>query len=376
VNSSHILIKDNSISDYISQLGAICFRLLSGVALHTSILNNKIYSCANGVEITNQGLFGWTGKFRDILIAENEIHNNDSCGILIYNSFWNGQNTFDSIRVTTNRIYTNGYDGIRLYCIPNYPGYLNIFSHVGIDNNYISSNGGDGLSLSFLGIAGLVTAAFNNFTFLNDSIFNNGGLGINIMNVGDTTLPATPVFPSPTLAGISQGIDSFEIQGTIHSPPNEIFRIDYFYNSACDPSVYGEGEAWIGADTIITDSGGFGIIQFKQTGVAADFYTATATSLASGNTSVFSNCADIYTGVEVLDSQNKFILFPNPFRDKIYFSFDGNYSVRLIDLSGRCILEKHGINELNVDFLPRGIYFCELMDEKGHLITSEKIVKE
>ena len=38
------------------------------------------------------------------------------------------------------------------------------------------------------------------------------------------------------------------IQGTLNSNPNTTFTLDFYYSSEADPSGYGEGEFYLGAD--------------------------------------------------------------------------------------------------------------------------------
>ena len=93
----------------------------------------------------------------------------------------------------------------------------------------------------------------------------------------------------PVLIGAVQG-SSTEIVGTLNSLPNATYTLDFYDNSASDPSGFGQGEVYLGFATVTTD--GSGNVRFDVTvsGASAngDIITATATD-ASGNTSEFSH---------------------------------------------------------------------------------------
>jgi len=83
------------------------------------------------------------------------------------------------------------------------------------------------------------------------------------------------------------------IGGTLNSRPYGTYRLEFFANSACDPSGYGQGERYLGAKTVFADA--FGNVTFTAhvplaPSSATPIVTATATD-ASGNTSEFSHCS-------------------------------------------------------------------------------------
>ena len=88
------------------------------------------------------------------------------------------------------------------------------------------------------------------------------------------------------------------IQGTLNSTPNTTFTLQFFSNSDCDDSGFGEGQQLIATRTIQTDAGGNAIISFSFPGQFSLPVTMTATD-PSGNTSEFSKCAPDLSGFDL-----------------------------------------------------------------------------
>ena len=115
-------------------------------------------------------------------------------------------------------------------------------------NNTISGNTGDGVNVSG-------TAAI-----YGNNIHNNGGLGINLSFTGDTANGVTANdggdgdngpndllnFPLINEIG-ADGTSSISYDITLDVPANTPgYRIDFFKNSAADPTGHGEGEIYLG----------------------------------------------------------------------------------------------------------------------------------
>jgi hypothetical protein len=92
----------------------------------------------------------------------------------------------------------------------------------------------------------------------------------------------------PVLTAVSSGSSSTSISGSLNSAANTQYTIDFYANSAPDPSGYGQGQYYLGHTTVTTDANGN--VTFSAnlpTGNLADqWITATATD-PSGNTSEF-----------------------------------------------------------------------------------------
>lgn len=98
--------------------------------------------------------------------------------------------------------------------------------------------------------------------------------------------------PAPTLDAATTDGGWFSIDGTLVAAPDSDYRIELFANDACDPSGFGEGQQPLGTTLVTTDATGaatFSELVPVATGVGNEI-TATATHLASGNSSEFSQC--------------------------------------------------------------------------------------
>ncbi|MDH3602705.1 MAG: thrombospondin type 3 repeat-containing protein, partial [Candidatus Tectomicrobia bacterium] len=80
-----------------------------------------------------------------------------------------------------------------------------------------------------------------------------------------------------------------QITGTLNSTPNTEFRLEFFANSQCDPSGFGEGETFLGFTNIQTDGSGNAGFTANLPVPEGQVVTATATD-PDGNTSEFSAC--------------------------------------------------------------------------------------
>jgi hypothetical protein len=156
--------------------------------------------------------------------------------------------------------------------------------------NTIAFNGGNGIAISLEGGTGNA--------ILRNSIFSNAGLGIDLGADGvtpndpgddDTGPNNLQNFPALHVATTSPG--GTAIRGDLHSTANTTFRLEFFANSVCDPSGFGEGETFLGATTVTTNPGGVApfLATFPTAVPEGQFVTATATD-PSGNTSEFSAC--------------------------------------------------------------------------------------
>ena len=152
--------------------------------------------------------------------------------------------------------------------------------------NKIAYNGGPGISLS--NGSGIVIRG--------NSIFSNNGLGIDLGATGVTANDSidADVGPNtlqnfPVVTTVMSTSNSTTIQGSLNSLPNTTFNIDFYSNSAVDPSGNGEGAQFIGTTSVNTNVNGDATINATfPVGLATGrVITATATD-PNGNTSEFS----------------------------------------------------------------------------------------
>jgi hypothetical protein len=177
----------------------------------------------------------------------------------------------------------------------------------GASNNTIGgTSAGAGNTIAFNVLAGVSVEAGTGDSILTNGIYSNGNLGIDLVAAGDPArgltpdpvAPASPIRsgpdnlqPYPILTTAVGGGSGSAIQGGLYSVPNTKFLIQFFTSQVPDPSGFGQGQTPIGSTTVTTDGSGNAKIAFiPPTSLAASVWaTATATNLATGDTSEFSN---------------------------------------------------------------------------------------
>ena len=161
--------------------------------------------------------------------------------------------------------------------------------------NVIAHNGESGIASENSIIGGAV---------LSNSIHSNAELGIDI---GDNGVSSDAVFPNarrPTLTSVTNTDAGTVITGTIPNHNSSTpYTIQFFSNTACDPSGHGEGQTFIGQTTFTPTTQNVPV-NFSHTVSPAvpggTFITAVAIRQDDGNnipgafyTSEFSNCAQL-----------------------------------------------------------------------------------
>lgn len=169
--------------------------------------------------------------------------------------------------------------------------------------NLISANAQDGVDIS-----GDSTVVGN--AVLGNSISGNGNstaphneLGIDLVGTngidgndpGDPDTGPNNLQNFPVLTSAASNAATTTIGGTLDSEASKQYRLEFFSNSACDPSGNGEGQAFLGSTNVTTDGAGnatFTALLFVPTPVG-QFVTATATENPANNTSEFSACRTV-----------------------------------------------------------------------------------
>ena len=150
--------------------------------------------------------------------------------------------------------------------------------------NRIGFNGGAGVRVQ-AGLAGPSTLN----PILGNAIFGNGGLGIDLgpegvtpnddgdADTGDNDLQNHPLLGAASRS--SHG--TLTVQGTLNSTRKTTFRIEFFANTLCDASGYGEAERYLGAIDADTDGGGNAAFEaiLAADVPAGHLVTATATDM-------------------------------------------------------------------------------------------------
>ncbi len=160
---------------------------------------------------------------------------------------------------------------------------------------------GAGNTIAYNVAAGVSVASGTGDSILSNAIFSNGHLGIDLVAPGDPPSGVTPDQP-----GIRVGpnnLQNYPIviaavggsggqgQATLNSLPLTSFLVQFFSNVIPDPSGYGQGQTLLQTQTVTTDSSGNASLVLNPAGglPANAWITATATNLATGDTSEFSN---------------------------------------------------------------------------------------
>ena len=236
----------------------------------------------------------------------NLISGNTRLGIGVFRG--SSSNTIQGNRIGTNLAGTgdlgNGEHGINFI-----KGAINNLIG-GIESgaaNIIAFNDSSGISMR--DNAGTSNAIWAN------SIFNNGLLGIDLdgdsvtlNDAGDSDTGANNLQNFPVLNSVTSG--SINITGSLNSSANSNFRIEFFSNTVCNGDQsgtgaatealkFGEGETFLGADTVTTDvTGNVNFVSILGGTIASGTHvTATATSLADSSTSEFSACIQVVNPV-------------------------------------------------------------------------------
>jgi hypothetical protein len=179
-------------------------------------------------------------------------------------------------------------------------------------NTIVGGTGaGEGNVIAFNGLNGIIIngALTTGNTYRGNSIFSNGtlaspftsSLGIDLgpagptaNDAGDADTGANNLQNFPIITSVVAGGSSTNVKGSLNSSASSSFNLDFYRNSACDPSGNGEGEHLIGSTLVTTDAQGnanFDITFAVSTG-SSELLTTTATD-QSGNTSEFSPCAAV-----------------------------------------------------------------------------------
>jgi len=97
----------------------------------------------------------------------------------------------------------------------------------------------------------------------------------------------------PVLAQAVSG-NGTGVRGTLNSRPNQSFLLQFFANPACDPSGYGEGQIYLGQQSVVTGTNCTASFVASLPGSVPAGYVITATATDSANnTSEFSACIPV-----------------------------------------------------------------------------------
>lgn len=167
--------------------------------------------------------------------------------------------------------------------------------------NIIAGNGGDGVSISG-------SSALNN-TIIGNQIFNNSGLGIDLgidgVNYNDSTDPDSGpnnLLNFPELFDSTENAGNTTVNYKLDVPAGN-YRIEFFSNSVADGSGNGEGESFIGFDSVTSNGAGEQLFNSTVSGVGYTNISMTATRVLGvnsyGPTSEFGALASPQSDIEI-----------------------------------------------------------------------------
>lgn len=154
------------------------------------------------------------------------------------------------------------------------------------------------------GDAGVAVAVGSGNRILGNSITQNGSVGIDLdpqaspgvtpNDIDDLDGGANDRQNFPVVSDAAAIAQTLQVAGTLDVPDaaeNDTYTIRIYRNTSCDASGHGEGATFLGADDVVLsgDAEGF-LAEIAATVPEGAILTATATDVALGNTSEFSEC--------------------------------------------------------------------------------------
>lgn len=247
------------------------------------------------------------------------------------------------------------------------------------EGNVIANNLGYGISV--------YNNAGNGNAFASNTFYNNAEMAIDLSadlavngndNKDSDTGGPNELQNFPDLSVAETDGSTIEILGNLNSVPNGSYKIQFYYNAACDGVGNGEGEVYIGTSTLNTNGSGdapFDVTFSKAISVGA-VVTAIATD-ANNNSSEFSACVQVdqATSVDKLII-NSFKVYPTNVDDVFFIEGNGTYSYTVYDMDGKKVLTSNSSTSktaVDVSALEQGMYLIQIQNDKG--IEQKTIVK-
>jgi hypothetical protein len=149
--------------------------------------------------------------------------------------------------------------------------------------------------------AGVFVDSGTGNTIRGNSIFRNNALGIDLAPAGvtpndhcDSDSGPNGLQNFPALLSASSLSGTTTITGSLDSTVSSSFTVDFYANTECDPSGFGQGRTYLGSSQPVTTDGSCAATFQASfaTSFPVHFVAATATDSA-GNTSEFSACIPV-----------------------------------------------------------------------------------
>jgi YD repeat-containing protein len=160
--------------------------------------------------------------------------------------------------------------------------------------NHIAHNSGNGIYVE----TGTGNALESNL------VWDNGALGIDLdppgitpNDTGDVDSGPNNLQNFPLLTSVSRNGAWTFVEGTLNSTPNTTYRLEFFANTACDPSGNGEGASYLGSQDVATDANGNASFSaILPAGISGGKPVSATATDPGGNTSEFSACRESISG--------------------------------------------------------------------------------
>jgi type IX secretion system substrate protein len=347
--------------------------------------SNFVSNCLKGISWLHGSAVGFYAKSQFVNIKNNKLSTNIECGLdLEFAPYYSGNSLVDSFYIYKNVIASNSYDGLRLTSNMVHNGFVNNIKNIRIEQNKIYNNVDNGISYMHNGDTASVwaTPIIEDITITQNQIYNNRLKGISIVNLDDPGVPTSPIYPIPTIQSITAINDDHIVYGQLLADPNSIYNIELFSNSIPDTSGNGEGENFVQSMYIYTNSQGLASFQLLVNDANdSSYYSATSTSVITGNTSEFSNTKNIASIPRVFNSEPIKLVANSVLHIVKLLNLQSNYNylIEVFDISGKKVISKN-INaynpSLNVEMLSSGIYIYNIRTTQVYSISKKgKFIK-
>ena len=281
--------------------GVLIQRSPNFTAMNNAVRGNYIGTDPGGSDNGGQNNLGNGGTGVSMFNAQNSLVDGNviganAAGVNISGPFAEGNvitRNFIGVDATETVVFGNGEHGVFI----DSRAHNNRVGGAAAEGNVIAQQSGRGLWMTAVGTEG--NAIRRNSIYENQGTEIENKLGIdlspsapNVNDPGDIDTGPNLSQNYPSIIGVYELAGQVLVNGLLMAAPNTTFELDFFANTVCDASGYGEGETYLETTTLTTD--GDGLAGFSLTLAAGlpagqDFVTATATD-SNNNTSEFSNC--------------------------------------------------------------------------------------
>lgn len=327
-------------------------RLESGVN-HASILGNYVGCDFSGTRAIPNGPYNYSNSFGGITLINSS--SNRIGGPLAWQGNLISGNGYYGLYITNGagNVVQGNWLGVKpdgVSALPN--AYHVIFLDVGAVRNVIGGVGpGEGNRIAYAGLNSGKPGydgvrIFDNASqnaVRGNTFFKNGldytGLAIDL-GVNGPTANATGTPPAsaanngqnyPIITSVS-GLYLCRIKGTFNSLASQSFTLDFYRSTLPSTSTNFQGEIWLGARTISTDSSGNASFDYTFTNALAALGVVGATATDSaGNTSEFSYAMTNLTTLASLADANSDGI---PDEYAVAFGFNPLATIANLDVSG------------------------------------------